>query len=165
MFKSLFAAPVDYTTAMDELQFARQRAAEGRARLPEDSSSWSDEQWAVYDRLEAMVPTQQYYDNPDCVCRGIVTAVNLGGYMWVDLKLDPPPRHPALPKGIRVFGNMEVQTRSDFAKLRALTIGQRAEIRGTLYPPMSYISSPDEAGTGEYFRLKMSSEYRRRRGY
>ena len=150
--KNILSTPVDYTAEMDALQFAREAKKRATARLPADSSTWTDEHWAIEDEWEAKIPR---LENPDCICTGIVTN-NEGRDGWVStrIRLDPPPQHPALPAEIAIHGYHDMHAPSEFMKLLRCSIGDRVEVRGIFYPPMFYIEHQDEARLSEYFKLK-----------
>lgn len=163
LLKSILSAAVDYTAEMDVLQFAREAKKNATANFPADSSTWTDEHWAIEDEWESTIPL---LENPDCICTGIVTN-NEGQNGWVStlIRLDPPPRHPALPAEIVIHGCCSMHTPSEFVKLLRCSVGDRVEVRGVFYPPMSYIEHEDQARPGEYFKLKETSEFRKRGRY
>lgn len=161
--KNPFRPPVDFVEEMDRLQYAREAKEKAIATFPTDQSTWSDDQWAIYDQWDDDIPD---LGAEKCICRGLVAKNNLDwDHPVVEIILDPPPRHHALPKTISISGWRHKNSNSDCDLLNSMQVGDHATIRGFYHPPTFYIPSPEWARDGEYFRLALSRDYLRKRGY
>jgi hypothetical protein len=134
VFDRLFQQTLDYTQAMDALQFAWDARRDALAQLPADSSAWTDDDWAVSDAhfVSLHHPGNQ---RPRCRVRGIVTATNYKEHAVIHVSLGPPPMHPFVPTTLQVSGYRGVHRDGAFAQLVKRSVGERVAILGELHDP------------------------------
>ena len=150
----MFEPEVDYVEYMDALQFAQDKlakATKGFLSLPE---SWTDEQAAIYDKYSSVVT--EFMRNPDCRCSGrVVESTYSGSSSYLKLKLDPAPRHPAVPKLVSITGYNHEHGNQIYKLHRRQ--GDKVVIHGFLEPPIWRLADFEEGEddvANRWFKLK-----------